>query len=157
MSDPVVTAEVDLGVLREVIGFRLRRIQNHLSRGFSQRLEADEDIKPGAFSSLALIGANPGISQTELSRAVGFDKATVVALLDQLERLKWAERKRSAKDRRRHSLHITDKGSKALESMVAEAIANEKRVRDTLSKAEQAQLFGLLDKIYMTVFQFERD
>src|SRR4051794_34815994 len=50
---------VDLGVLKDMLGFRLRRIQNHLSKNFAERL-AGRDIKPGEFSALALIAANPG-------------------------------------------------------------------------------------------------
>lgn len=144
-------ADVDLGVLNDVIGFRLRRIQNHLSRGFSDRI-ARKEIKPGAFSALALISANPGLSQTTLSRQIGFDKATVVAILDSLEELGWAERKRSIADRRRHALYITKSGQKALQRMLDEAHENEKAVHAALSAEEQEQLFALLDKIYAVCF-----
>lgn len=144
-------ADVDLGVLNDVIGFRLRRIQNHLSRGFSDRI-ARKEIKPGAFSALALISANPGLSQTTLSRQIGFDKATVVAILDSLEELGWAERKRSIADRRRHALYITKSGQKALQRMLDEAHENEKAVHAALSAKEQEQLFALLDKIYTVCF-----
>lgn len=144
-------AEVDLGVLNDVIGFRLRRIQNHLSRGFSDRI-ARKEIKPGAFSAMALISANAGLSQTTLSREIGFDKATVVAILDSLEDLGWAERRRSTEDRRRHALYLTKSGQKALQKMLDEAHENEKAVHAALSAQEQAQLFALLDKIYAVCF-----
>lgn len=144
-------AEADLGVLNDVIGFRLRRIQNHLSRGFSDRI-ARKEIKPGAFSAMALISANAGLSQTTLSREIGFDKATVVAILDSLEDLGWAERRRSTEDRRRHALYLTKAGQKALQKMLDEAHENEKAVHAALSAEEQAQLFALLDKIYAVCF-----
>jgi DNA-binding MarR family transcriptional regulator len=144
-------AEADLGVLNDVIGFRLRRIQNHLSRGFSDRI-ARKEIKPGAFSAMALISANAGLSQTTLSREIGFDKATVVAILDSLEDLGWAERRRSTEDRRRHALYLTKTGQKALQKMLDEAHENEKAVHAALSAEEQAQLFALLDKIYAVCF-----
>lgn len=144
-------AEADLGVLNDVIGFRLRRIQNHLSRGFSDRI-ARKEIKPGAFSAMALISANAGLSQTTLSREIGFDKATVVAILDSLEDLGWAERRRSTEDRRRHALYLTNAGQKALQKMLDEAHENEKAVHAALSAEEQTQLFALLDKIYAVCF-----
>lgn len=143
--------EIDLGVLNEVIGFRIRRIQNHLSRGFNDRL-ARKDIKPGVFSALALISANPGISQIGLSREVGFDKATVVQLVDRLEKMGWAERRRSTEDRRRHSLFVTPVGERSLEELKAVAQANEARIHEVLSTDEQAQLFALLDKMYSACF-----
>jgi DNA-binding MarR family transcriptional regulator len=147
-------AEVNLGVLNDVIGFRIRRIQNHLSRGFSDRVGRKE-VKPGLFSALALIAANPGLSQTTLSQEIGFDKATVVAILDALESLGWAERKRSPEDRRRHSLYVTRKGETALQRLRDVALANEEGIHAVLSEKEQAQLFSLLDKIYVACFANE--
>jgi DNA-binding MarR family transcriptional regulator len=149
-------AEIDLGVLNEVIGFRIRRIQNHLSRGFAERV-ADREVRPGLFSALALIAANPGLSQITLSREIGFDKATVVALLDGLERQGWAERRRSSADRRRHSLYITPKGKTALARLRDVALANEAGIHEVLTDAEQAQLFALLDKIYVACFADPED
>ena len=54
--------EIDLGILSEIIGFRIRRIQNHLSRSLSALLD-DPDLRPGVFSTLALIAANPCLSE----------------------------------------------------------------------------------------------
>ncbi|MDO8379642.1 MarR family winged helix-turn-helix transcriptional regulator [Phenylobacterium sp.] len=147
-------ADVDLGVLKDVIGFRIRRIQNHLSRSFIDRINRKE-VRPGVFSALALIAANPGLSQTTLAREIGFDKATVVALLDSLERLGWAERQRSTEDRRRHSLYVTPVGEKALEDLREVAVINEAKIHVALSKDERAQLFGLLDKLYVACFADE--
>lgn len=147
-------ADVDLGVLKDVIGFRIRRIQNHLSRSFIDRINHKE-VRPGVFSALALIAANPGLSQTTLAREIGFDKATVVALLDSLERLGWAERKRSTEDRRRHSLYVTPVGETALEDLREVAVINEAKIHAALSTDERAQLFGLLDKLYVACFADE--
>ncbi|WP_395673025.1 MarR family winged helix-turn-helix transcriptional regulator [Phenylobacterium sp.] len=141
--------EVELGVLNELIGFRFRRIHNHLSRGFN---ELAPEAKPGTFSALALIGANPGVSQTTLSREVGFDKATIVSILDGLERLGWAERRRSPSDRRRHALYITREGQKALDRLHDHARRNEAPIRQALTEEEQTQFFRILDKMYAACF-----
>jgi DNA-binding MarR family transcriptional regulator len=141
------SAEVELGLLKDVVGFRIRRIQNHLSRGFAERVNR-KDVRPGLFSALALISANPGLSQTTLAREIGFDKATVVALLDALEKLGWARRKRVPDDRRRYSLRATPKGEEALAKLMSIAIANEEVVRTTLKPGEIAVLFTLLDRLY---------
>ena len=39
------------------------------------------DLPPGRFALLTLIGRNPGISQTVLSRAAGRDKSTLTPAL----------------------------------------------------------------------------
>ncbi len=142
---------VDLGVLKDMLGFRLRRIQNHLSKNFAERL-AGRDIKPGEFSALALIAANPGISQIQLATEGGFDKAALVVLLDDLERWGWAVRRRSTADRRRHALEITPKGEKALAELFAIGLANEATVTDALAEEELANLYAVLDRIYGLCF-----
>jgi len=144
-------AEIDLGILNDVIGFRIRRIQNHLSRAFLARAER-YGVKPGSFSAMALISANPGISQIALSREIGFDKATVVALIDGLERAGWAERRRPPGDRRRYALYATPKGQDVLSDLRAQAIDAEQPIRGALTAVELEQLFGLLDKIYASCF-----
>jgi DNA-binding MarR family transcriptional regulator len=142
---------LELGVLNDILGFRLRRIQNHLSREFQERVR-ENDIKPGLFSALALIAGNPGLSQISLSREVGFEKGTVVALVDDLERRGWAERRRSTADRRRHSLYATAAGLAAIDYLRDTAVVTETRIREVLSPEELRQLLALLDKIYVACF-----
>lgn len=140
-----------IGVLASLLGFRMRRIHSHLTRSFSARL-GEEALKPGGFSALALIAANPGLSQQMLSAELGQDKATVVALLDELERRGWAERRRDGADRRRHHLHVTTAGRTILNRMAAEAAANERMVVAALTSEEAETLMRLLDKVYHGCF-----
>jgi len=142
---------LSLGVLAPLLGFRMRRIHTHLTRAFSARL-GDRALKPGGFSALALISANPGLSQQMLSDRLGQDKATVVALLDEMERRGWAERRRAVTDRRRHHLYVTTEGARILAWMAGEADVNETRVASVLSPEEFQTLLGLLDRIYHGCF-----
>ncbi|CAL1692159.1 hypothetical protein MMB232_02318 [Brevundimonas subvibrioides] len=162
MSDPML-AEMDhtptpaarfLGILTPLLGFRMRRIHNHLTRSFSERL-GDQALRPGGFSALGLMAANPGMSQKMLSDELGQDKATVVALLDELERRGWAERRRDVADRRRHHLFITPAGETALAWMAKEAVDNERGVVAALTDAEAHTLLTLLDKVYRGAFPTE--
>lgn len=143
-----------LGVLAPLLGFRMRRIHNHLTRSFTERL-GDLALRPGGFSALGLMAANPGMSQKMLSAELGQDKATVVALLDEMEGRGWAERRRAVTDRRRHHLYITKAGTVALARMTREASSNESRVVAALTPEESATLLGLLDKIYHDCFPVE--
>lgn len=143
-----------LGVLTGVLGFRLRRIQNHLATNFSQLL-AGRNLRPGEFSALALIAANPGISQIELAVEGGFDKTQLVTLLDDLEAWGWAARVRSTVDRRRHALHITPKGDQELAQLLALAQEAERPLSEALSGAELRNLFTSLDRIYAVCFHNE--
>ena len=59
---------VDYGPLAEWVGFNLRMAQAAAFQAFS-RLAKEVGTRPGRFATLMLIGRNPGISQTALSRA----------------------------------------------------------------------------------------
>lgn len=145
---------LDLGVLNDLLGFRLRRIQNHLARAF-QDDPRHGDLRSGLFSILALIASNPGVSQARLALEAGIDKTALVALLDFLEDAGWATRVRAREDRRKHSLNITKKGSAALETLTAAAHETEAKARGALTDQELAQLLTILDKLYATCFREE--
>lgn len=151
-SDSMELAEIDLGRLGDFIGFRLRRIQNHLSRNFSTR-NAAWNLRSGLFSSLAIIAANPGISQNVLSREVGLDKSATVQIVDDLEARGWAERRRSTNDRRYYELVVTGAGQEALAQLFANLEETERDVMAHLSDAERTLLLGLLDRVYQSCFR----
>src|SRR3546814_2563087 len=81
---PAESAEIDFAVLPGYVGYNLRRTQAAVFRDFA-RVIGDLDITPGQFGLLTLLAANPGISQIELSRAVGLDKSTVTPPIDRLQ------------------------------------------------------------------------
>jgi DNA-binding MarR family transcriptional regulator len=158
MSSPLQSANavndehLDLGRLGNFIGFRLRRIQNQLSSAFTTE-SVDHGLRPGEFSALALISANPGLSQVKLAREVGLDKSAAVTVVDDLERLGLAERRRSPGDRRRHALHTTAGGEAALEKMFARLEAVEQDVLNALGPHDLHVLSALLDRVYDSCFR----
>jgi DNA-binding MarR family transcriptional regulator len=138
---------LNLGRLGDFVGFRLRRVQNQLSRDFAAAT-ADLKLRSGLFSSLCIVAANPGVSQSELSREVGLDKSVTVTIIDELEKLGWAERRRSPTDRRRHALYVTPAGEKQLDALFAILAQTEDAVLHQLSPAEMLVLSELLDRMY---------
>jgi DNA-binding MarR family transcriptional regulator len=136
-----------LGRLGDFVGFRLRRIQNQLSRRFASAT-ADRNLKSGLFSSLAIISANPGLSQNDLSHEVGLDKSVTVLIVDELEKRGLAKRRRSRIDRRRHALTVTPAGTAYLEELFELLASTEAVVLSQLSAEELAVLNGLLDRMY---------
>jgi DNA-binding MarR family transcriptional regulator len=143
---------LELGRLGNFIGFRLRRIQNQLSGAFSTQ-SVEIGLRPGEFSALAIISANPGLSQAKLSREVGLDKSAAVAVVDDLERLGMAERRRSPDDRRRHALYTTDIGEAALVKLFDRLADVEQDVLNVLGPHDLQVLSGLLDRVYDSVFR----
>jgi DNA-binding MarR family transcriptional regulator len=145
-----------LGLLSQLLGFRFRRIQNHLARGLVQAPGFDA-TRPGELSVLAIMGANPGLSQVELADEVGLDATMVVVLIDDLESRGFARRSRMSEDRRRNRLFITAEGEAALQRWMAVARENERLVRESLSDAEFAVLSELLDRIYDRCFNHAQE
>lgn len=142
------TGDLALGRIDDYLGFRLRRIQNRLSKDFAAAV-AEYGLRQGLFSSLALISANPGTSQASVSREVGLDKSVTVSIVDDLERRGWAERRPSDTDRRRHALYTTPAGEAFLNEMFAVLDRTERKAADQLSTAEFALLQEMLDRIYL--------
>lgn len=147
-APPASQDRLDLGRLGEFIGFRLRRVQNQLSRDFAAAT-AHHGLRSGLFSALSLIASNPGISQSELSREVGLDKSVTVTIVDELERSGWAVRTRSESDRRRHELHVTAAGEAKLDELFKILERTEDAALHTLSPAELHLLHELLDRLYL--------
>lgn len=140
-------ARFDIGVLNDVMVFRLRRIRNHLT----ERFRAGQwrgGMKPGEFSALALVVANPGISQIDLARVSGFDQTSLVGIIDDLERRGWAGRAKDPGDRRRHCIYATAAGREALDQLMERALDNERDAREALTPDELATFMASLDKIY---------
>jgi DNA-binding MarR family transcriptional regulator len=146
VASMTVDGPLDLGVLNDLLGFRFRRIQNHLAKAFMDDARHG-DLKAGMFSIMALIAANPGLSQGQLAQEAGIDRTALVFMLDDLEESGLAVRVRAKSDRRKHALHVTDKGAKALQSLTEAAHFAEAPARASLSAKEISQLLAILDKL----------
>lgn len=152
MSGEGISGEwAELGRLGDFLGFRFRRMQDQLTKAFSAAT-ADYNLRSGAFSSLALIRANPGLSQQDLCREVGLDKSVTVLMVNDLESRGLAERRKSKQDKRRHALFITPAGEAFLDELFVLLEGVESGMMSILSPEELAMLKGLMDRIY----HFER-
>ena len=99
-------ASLDLSALTAIVGYPLRRAQLALFEDFNRRFAALE-LSPAQYSTLAVIGANPGRRQSEIAGALGIQRPNFVAMMDELERRGLAERLRTPADRRSRALALT--------------------------------------------------
>jgi DNA-binding MarR family transcriptional regulator len=147
---------VDLGVLASSLGPVVRLLRNHLASRIMLAFEPF-GLRTGSFSTMALIAANPGCSQSDIARETGVDKSVVVALVDLLEQRGLAERARSTQDRRRNTLTLTAEGHKRLIEMHELALAVEAPIRAALSETEVATLIHLNRKALQALAGAEGD
>jgi DNA-binding MarR family transcriptional regulator len=141
---PAVAAE--LGDLGQQVGYLLRRAQLAVFADFSAR-QRGPVVRPGEYSVLAVIGRNPGLSQSQLCAALGIKRANLVAVIDHLESLGLARRDLSASDRRSNRLQLTVAGQRALQIAVETQAKQEARITRLLGAAGRRALLKQLAKL----------
>lgn len=136
----------DHGVLEDLIGYHLRRSQVAVFQDFARAMDG-LDLTPGQFGVLALIQANPGLSQSALGKATGVDRSTVVAVIDRLEDRGLVQRTAAVNDRRSNALRLSAEGMRRFATALKRVHGHEKQIARRLSAAERAQLLSLLRKV----------
>lgn len=84
---------------------------------------------------------------TDVVRSSGFPKNTLSRAAGKVLRLGLIEREGDAEDQRRITLHLTDKGRAAVESVEAAMLGHERRMLECLSPAERLTLSEILTKL----------
>jgi DNA-binding MarR family transcriptional regulator len=140
-------AKVDLGPLPKLLGYNIRRASQVSWRTYVGSI-GESKLRPGLFSMLCLVRANPGIAQIELGTHLGVDKASIVALLDRLERAELIERRRCTRDRRRQGIWLTDSGGSELDALMAQVRRVERQLCSRFNKTEVDQFLGYLQRLY---------
>lgn len=140
-------AGIDFGPLAGWLGFHLRLAQIASFQAFAN--EAQEvDLSPGRFALLLLIGRNPGISQTALSRAHGSDKSTLTPALNDLKRRGLITRCRLKRDRRSYQLALTPAGHQLLVRLTVCASRHEQNLDRVIGARDRERFLQLLRKLY---------
>jgi DNA-binding MarR family transcriptional regulator len=134
---------ITLGVLDDHLGYLIRRFQVWVFQDFIKQL-ASIDIRPAQFSVLAVIAANPGLSQSDLSDTLGIERARLVRMLDLLEKRGLTRRLPSQRDRRSHALQLTPEGQKTLKRAKALADIHEAKLTEKLGVAPREAMVGFL-------------
>jgi DNA-binding MarR family transcriptional regulator len=105
------------------------------------------EITPSVIGVLALLALRPGMSQAELARLMGLERATVGVLVARAMDARFVRRTASNKDARRYSLHLTTSGEQMLAKLRQRIPEHEKHAAGRLSPGERLQLRALLDKL----------
>jgi DNA-binding MarR family transcriptional regulator len=101
-------------------------------------------LTPPLFALLNVVGAREGAIQQELGAALGIDRTTMVALVDQLESASLATRRPSPSDRRAREIAITPKGRRVLARAKTRLAVAEDEVLAGLGASERRDLVALL-------------
>jgi DNA-binding MarR family transcriptional regulator len=137
---------IDYGPLADWVGFNLRMAQAAAFQAFS-RLAKEIGTRPGRFATLMLIGRNPGISQTALSRANGRDKSSLTPVLNDLARRGLVMRRRTRADQRTYRLSLTPAGRRLLAELTRCAREHERKLDQIIGAKEQKEFVRVLKRI----------
>ncbi|MCP4330691.1 MAG: MarR family transcriptional regulator [Alphaproteobacteria bacterium] len=140
------TEELRYAPLGELLGYGLRRAQLRAFQDFAETM-APFDISPGQLGGLLLVDTNSGLNQSALARAMGLDRSTIVAVIDNLETRGLIRRRPAPGDRRAHALFLTDAGRRFLRRIEPHLRAHEDRLSAGLSTDERRTLTDLLKRI----------
>ena len=127
-------------------GYLAAFIAEHATERFERAL-ADQRIRTKHASVLAVIDAEGPMSQRALCRRLRIDKSPMVGLVDDLETLGLAERRRTDADRRVQAIHLTGRGRLAVARVMQIAELENDRTFGVLDDDERDELHRLLLKV----------
>jgi DNA-binding MarR family transcriptional regulator len=124
-------------------GFLLRRA-HQISAAVFEDACRELGLTPAQFGVLTVLQAHPGLGQSSLARALGFDKVTVLRVLRGLETRGLVTRSPAPENKRNISVALTAAGGELLQEAQKPAERAYKRLMAPLDREQQDQLLNLL-------------
>jgi DNA-binding MarR family transcriptional regulator len=126
--------------------FLLAQLGAYAASQFAERLGVLE-LAPSDAGILRLLRMSAGLSQQELASKLQIHPSRLVAILDNLEKRGFVERRANPGDRRLYSLYLTKDGEGVLEKIGKVAREHQDALLSVLNKDERDELANLLLKI----------
>jgi DNA-binding MarR family transcriptional regulator len=127
-------------------GFLLRRAHQISGAVFESECRG-VGLTPAQFGVLTVLSAQPGLGQSSLARALGFDKVTVLRVLRGLEGRGLVARTPSADNKRNVCASLTSEGMELLVQAQRPAEKAYRRLMAPLGREQQEQLLSLLQQL----------
>ena len=131
--------------LESLLGYQLRRVSAALMAALGRDLDAI-GLRPAEASILMLIGANPGITQSELGRELGIQRANMAPLAGSLERRLLIAR--TPLNGRSHGLVLTEAGTRLRAEVEATMQAHELAIEQSLAAPAREELRVTLGSLW---------
>ena len=126
--------------------FLLAQLGAHAASQFAERVGVLE-LTPADAGILRLLRAAAGLSQQELAGRLQIHPSRLVAILDNLEKRGFVERRANLDDRRLYSLQLTQAGGEALQKIGSVARKHQDALLSSISLEERNTLAALLLRV----------
>jgi DNA-binding MarR family transcriptional regulator len=139
--------EAQLSPTKEpVLGLYLHVVYGRLLSTFETNVGHGE-ITPNLIGVLAMLAMRPGVSQADLARLIGLERATVGAQVSRAISAGFVRRDDARNDGRSYALSLTARGRAMLNKLRQRIPAHERIVFARLTDEERIQLRALLHKL----------
>tara|TARA_R110002072_G_scaffold171703_4_gene325404 strand:+ start:11537 stop:12055 length:519 start_codon:yes stop_codon:yes gene_type:complete len=131
------------------LGFLLNDLSKMISQVWDSRMK-HADLTRSQWRAIGHVSRTPGITQIDLSEALGVGRMAVTGIIDRLEKKKLLLRKPDNIDRRVKKVYCTAKAKKLLPSMQDIGDIVLKDMTSNLSKHQIKQLITSLENMHGT-------
>ncbi len=135
--------------LTDYICFKVGAAARKIQRYYNNRL-AEHGITIGQSFILLSLLERDGQNVKELAEHLGIDSSAITGLVDRLEKEDLVVRRADERDRRALRIHLTDKGTKLITSLLPVANEFNDNLEKGLTKSERSALekfFHMIDEI----------
>jgi MarR family transcriptional regulator for hemolysin len=140
-------AALDLGALREVLGFHVTLANITTVALFERHVGHPFGLRKAEFSLLMLLLANAATPAKRLARTLRLSAPALTMLIDRMQDKQWLRRERNPADRRSQLIVLTAEGQALARRAQAASKTMEASLQRRLSRAERAMLIELLAKL----------
>jgi DNA-binding MarR family transcriptional regulator len=134
------------GPLLGYLGYQIRQAQTAIFRDLTVA-SADLGLTPGEYGLLAMVEANPGISQIDLAAVHRLDKSTLSLAVTRLAKRGLIRRARNPRDDRAKLLFLREAGTRLLAHMRERVETQERAMDAVLGPGERELMLGALQRI----------
>ena len=136
----------------DVVLDRMGFLLNRSAQKFREVTE--EALKPHGLTGkhlglMVLIRESGALPQQEIGKCLHVDRTTMVAFVDDLERLGLVERRAHPDDRRAHAVSLTAKGRDLLPKALQLGVTAERKFLSALSTADRKALGRILKRLVL--------
>jgi DNA-binding MarR family transcriptional regulator len=145
-TDTPVTQPAKSGAPKELLAssmFLLKRL-GFAAKDRSHNAFESTGLSAFHFAVLAVLEEDPPETQAMIADALGYDRSSIVRLLDELEERDLVVRKRDRDDRRRHVVKLTTEGRSMLRRMRSVMRRTEDEFLAPLDDSQREELHRLL-------------